>query len=317
MGRDDRLRRPGVLAVRPRAGPGPRRPDPRGGTRPGRRPRLAGRPGLGGAGARSGGSPLGSGSAGRVGRRARARPGEPGPRVADRPGITRSDTAVLWSAPPAPPPGTVPEPPGPPPPTQPITGTIAGTPPGADPFARCRLEPGRAPAHDRPAAGVAAAGRPTAAPGPPPAAGRGRGRARAGRSPADLRCSPWFSVPATPSASAWTAGTTASGALGGAATDVLLAPARGVRLLASGAVALVAAVGRATPRLVLAASAGVAVAAVITAWQVVDRRPAALPVAEPDEPAGGLAGAVRSARRPPRGGLRLWVARLPVAVDAS
>ena len=61
------------------------------------------------------------------------------------------------------------------------------------------------------------------------------------------------------------------------ATDVLLAPARAVRLLASGAVALVAAVGRATPRLVLAASAGVAVAAVIAAWQVVDRRPAALP----------------------------------------
>jgi hypothetical protein len=62
------------------------------------------------------------------------------------------------------------------------------------------------------------------------------------------------------------------------AADVLLAPVRGVRLAGSASVALVAALGRGTARVVLAAAAGVAVAAVSTAWQVVGRHPAGLPL---------------------------------------
>ncbi|MGZ4666008.1 MAG: protein kinase domain-containing protein [Frankiaceae bacterium] len=168
--------------------------------------------------------------------------GSQAPESATDPGLTRSDTAVLWSAPPAEPTWTMPEP----------LRTI-DLPPGWRQRAARRLRR----ALPLPLAAAAAA--------------------------------PALAAPQLTCLIALVLGACFAVGVGSdrwhnrvrrtrrGATDVLLAPARAVRLLASGAVALVAAVGRATPRLVLAASAGVAVAAVIAAWRVVDRRPAALP----------------------------------------
>ena len=194
------------------------------------------------------------------------------------PGLTRSDTDVGWFAPqPEPPPGPVPEPAGPPTPTQSMTGTFAGTPPEADPFAAAGSSP-----HE-----------PLRTIDLPPM-WRLRAAARLRRAlPLPLAAAAAAPALVAPLLTCGFALVLSAGYAVGvtldrwhnrvrrgprSATDVLLAPVRGVRLLGSGTVALVSAVGRATARLVLAASAGVAVAAVITAWQVVGRRPPGIPL---------------------------------------